>query len=204
MSTDITRKPKGGLNIVDRTGERYGRLLVISRYGSRGTAATWLCRCDCGREHVAVSNALRSGYTKSCGCSRRTGKNSRPLYRSAHEPGHSAKRTLLKQYRGAARKRGHEWVITDDQFFELTQRPCHYCGVEPSHIKAPSRNGFYKYNGVDRKDNARGYTPDNVVSCCATCNHAKHVMSYEAFKSWIARLVEFAARSWVESCTFGF
>jgi len=36
---------------------------------------------------------------------------------------------------------------------------CDYCGNEVS--------------GIDRKDNSRGYTRDNVTSCCRRCNSVK-------------------------------
>lgn len=55
--------------IVDITGERYGRLTVI-KYAGIGLKrdATWLCRCDCGKEKVFTSLHLRNGYSTSCGC----------------------------------------------------------------------------------------------------------------------------------------
>lgn len=53
----------------DRTGQRYGRLLVLSLYDMVKNADTrWLCRCDCGNEHVARSVCLQGGSSRSCGC----------------------------------------------------------------------------------------------------------------------------------------
>lgn len=49
-------------------GQTFGRLTVIERYGSRKGRVNWLCRCECGKLHEAVSHALTSGHTKSCGC----------------------------------------------------------------------------------------------------------------------------------------
>lgn len=49
-------------------GQVFGRLTVIERFSSRNGRATWLCRCECGKLHEAVSHALTSGHTKSCGC----------------------------------------------------------------------------------------------------------------------------------------
>jgi hypothetical protein len=59
--------------VVDETGRRYGRLLVLRRgasyQGGEGRAsARWTCRCDCGREVEVLGYRLRSGKTKSCGC----------------------------------------------------------------------------------------------------------------------------------------
>lgn len=54
---------------VDITGQRYGRLTVISRSeNNRHKKAMWRCRCDCGNEAIFCGNHLRSGNTQSCGC----------------------------------------------------------------------------------------------------------------------------------------
>ncbi len=56
----------------DETGNRYGRLTVLTRAGtSKNRTATWHCRCDCGRSLVVDGSSLRSGHTRSCGCIRR-------------------------------------------------------------------------------------------------------------------------------------
>jgi hypothetical protein len=58
---------------INRTGQRYGRLLVtgraddyISPKGKRNVR--WQCRCDCGSILEVRSGGLSSGKTKSCGC----------------------------------------------------------------------------------------------------------------------------------------
>lgn len=61
--------------VKDRTGERYGRLTVLSlheiRKDAKGRSKTyWKCRCDCGNEKNVSASALESGATKSCGCYR--------------------------------------------------------------------------------------------------------------------------------------
>lgn len=192
MQRQSTNRPQEGANAIDRTGGHYGRLTVLRRAGSKGTAAAWLCRCDCGQEKVITSNCLRAGYSRSCGCSRATGPGSRPSYTTQHVPGRSARNRVLKQYRGAARTRGLSWEISGEDFDALTASDCAYCGVAPSTISSPSGNGSFMYNGIDRVDNRLGYVPGNVVPCCPTCNHAKHTMTQAAFLAWIARLVAHA------------
>lgn len=58
--------------LIDLTGKRFGRLVVLRLEGTRGnkhgTNAVWRCRCDCGGETVAYSINLRRGNTTSCGC----------------------------------------------------------------------------------------------------------------------------------------
>lgn len=58
--------------ISDLTGNRYGRLTVIKRgpdrYGNNRKFITWECACDCGNILTVDANNLRTGNTKSCGC----------------------------------------------------------------------------------------------------------------------------------------
>jgi len=186
--TKTAPKKRDAHNVVDRVGQRFGKLVVLGRAGSKGTAATWLCLCDCGQQKIVSSNALRGNYTKSCGCSRKTGKGSRPEYACALPPGLSARNTVLKNYKQAARRRGHAWGLSDSEFDAITASNCAYCGQPPSNVSKPSRNGLFVFSGIDRIDNRRGYLADNVVPCCSVCNHAKHDMSAEDFTAWIRRL----------------
>lgn len=64
------RKEKGRQNMQDLSGQRFGKLVVVSpiekrtRQGSR----IWECRCDCGcTTYVSAAN-LKGGSTNSCGC----------------------------------------------------------------------------------------------------------------------------------------
>lgn len=52
---------------IDRTGKRYGRLVVIKQLRSRGAYPRWLCQCDCGNRLGFYSKNLGRS-TLSCGC----------------------------------------------------------------------------------------------------------------------------------------
>lgn len=56
--------------IIDETGNRYGRLIVISYHDHtvKDCRARWKCVCDCGNECVVTGQQLRNGQTTSCGC----------------------------------------------------------------------------------------------------------------------------------------
>lgn len=55
--------------LIDITGERYSRLLVLERAENteRGQAV-WKCLCDCGNITYVRGGNLKSGAVKSCGC----------------------------------------------------------------------------------------------------------------------------------------
>ena len=61
-------KSCGCIRNTDISGERFGRLTVIRRYGSCSSGSTWLCKCDCGNEKVVSKGHLKNGDVKSCGC----------------------------------------------------------------------------------------------------------------------------------------
>lgn len=79
---------------VDRTGERYGMLVVTewshSQYRSprMGSYQYWKCQCDCGNVSIVLANNLVNGNTKSCGCqsSRVTLKNRITTHGMSHSP----------------------------------------------------------------------------------------------------------------------
>lgn len=50
------------------TGLRQGRISVVSRVlPNAGGYTRWLCRCDCGKETVAMGVSIKRGL-QSCGC----------------------------------------------------------------------------------------------------------------------------------------
>lgn len=64
------------LTPMDLTGQRFGRLVALTRVASTrlpcGAATTrWRCRCDCGKTILVARGHLRSGHTASCGCFKR-------------------------------------------------------------------------------------------------------------------------------------
>ena len=65
--------PSGGNNFQSLIGNRYGKLIVISRaedqlFPSGKKRVRWLCQCECGNTRVALANNLRRGAITSCGC----------------------------------------------------------------------------------------------------------------------------------------
>ena len=54
--------------LIDLTGQKFGRLSVLQFVCHKQGSSHWLARCDCGTEKIVAGNRLRSGGTKSCGC----------------------------------------------------------------------------------------------------------------------------------------
>lgn len=56
---------------IDRSGQRYGRLIVLDSHIRKGGTRYWQCACDCGNILWVCTSNLVSGTQKSCGCLRR-------------------------------------------------------------------------------------------------------------------------------------
>ena len=59
--------------MVDRTGNRYGKLLVLgwekNTIDARGQIIPWWkCQCDCGNTRIVRGDNLQQGTAKDCGC----------------------------------------------------------------------------------------------------------------------------------------
>lgn len=165
-------------------GRRFGRLTVLRRNGTKGHAAIWLCRCDCGREKSVASNAMTSGKTRSCGCGRHI---PRPWLRiRPYEALYNAWRKLC-----AARDLRVE--ITYEQFVSYTQTAqCFYCGESVAWAEHnPGKCGATACVNLDRKDSSLGYSSENIVVCCRRCNLSKRdLFTCEEFLVMMAALRE--------------
>lgn len=180
--------------IKDLLGQRFGRLVVIrlTIKLSPSRSAIWECICDCGNITLGSSANLRAGWKKSCGCLNKE----MFMERISKPPGESEVRQLHYRYLKGARDRNLEFSITKDKVKELVTGNCFYCGIVPTRIlnvrpgKKHKKVGWFKYNGIDRFDNTKGYTDDNIVSCCWDCNYAKLDMTFLEFKGWARGLCE--------------
>ena len=56
------------MRLIDLTGKRFGKLIVIKKEKPKNKHTMWLCKCDCGKEKIVCGSELKRGTTKSCGC----------------------------------------------------------------------------------------------------------------------------------------
>lgn len=54
--------------LIDLTGQKFGRLKVICKDEGKYNCAKWICECDCGKRVSVASSTLRGGVQVSCGC----------------------------------------------------------------------------------------------------------------------------------------
>lgn len=173
----------------DLLGQRFGRLIVIELADKRTTGrAVWRCKCDCGSIKEIVGTSLTSGNTKSCGCyNKEIASKQAKLH--VKPKGQSSRNYLYSNYRSTAKRRNLEFSLSTEEFETLTKGNCYYCDNPPSQIiNQMNLNGNYIYNGIDRIDSSKGYTLDNCVPCCKTCNTAKLIMTQTEFFRWVTKV----------------
>lgn len=56
--------------LIDLTGQTFGRWTVMRRAESPTGRTMWLCKCSCGTERAVFAADLKSQKSKSCGCLR--------------------------------------------------------------------------------------------------------------------------------------
>ena len=169
----------------DLISKRFGRWIVLQKAtNSKSGLRRWLCKCDCGIEREVLEPSLIKGSSTSCGCyQREASRNGNKI-----EEGLATKRHIYSVYKRGAIKRDLLFELSFDQFLDLSQKNCWYCGLEPTNLKhSYFDNGDFTYQGIDRIDNTKGYTIENCVPCCIMCNRSKLNCSYEDFVAWILR-----------------
>jgi hypothetical protein len=142
---------------VDITGQRFGRLIVLSLAGqAKDGRFRWLCQCDCGARTVVRGPKLRSKRTRSCGClklDRDAAKNPHFKHGLSHSPEHRCWVAMIqrcqnqnaksyKDYGGRGIKVCKRWHHFETFLSDMGRRP-------------PGRYS------IERIDNERGYTPSN-------------------------------------------
>lgn len=155
-------------NDLDIVGQRSRTLEITEDLGriNGSHKARAVCR-KCGAEKVIFVQTFQLNL-HNCKCSHINWK--------VLPPGMASANSLLRQYKFNAAKKGLPFLLTDERFFELTKMNCYLCNDPPSAFYRHSKgcNGAYLYNGIDRVDNALGYTEENSRPCCAPCNLIKH------------------------------
>ena len=57
-----------GQKLIDETGNKYGKLTVLSLTKDKNGRTAWLCQCDCGNTKIVRGSDLRKNKITSCGC----------------------------------------------------------------------------------------------------------------------------------------
>lgn len=184
-------------NFRDILGQRFGRLLVTAYAGREIVQlqpkikykAVWHVLCDCGNKRIMRSADLGKS-TVSCGCYSREQTITFNI-KTKTKIAYDTFSVVWQSYRRGAAIRDLSFELTKDQFYDLTQQNCDYCGKPPLQCRKARVKGklsSFIFNGIDRVDSSVGYIPDNCVPCCKVCNLMKMALGLEEFKAHIVKV----------------
>lgn len=88
----------------------------------------------------------------------------------------------IEAYQKRAEVKRLEFALSEDDFFQIKNAPCHYCNKKVS---------YRHTNGVDRKNNKQGYIITNCVPCCSECNQMKAEIDIDEFIEHCKRVSEY-------------
>ena len=166
--------------------KRFGRLTLLHRVENIRNNRSYLCQCDCGNTVKVPLISLKIGRTKSCGCLHREIMKAYYLRSTLPDNG-SALNALIGRYKQEAAERDLCFKLGRSQLDQLFKAPCAYCASPPEN-KIRCKKSVYVYSGIDRINNQKGYTRNNVVSCCSWCQNAKLNGTIKEFYAWLERL----------------
>lgn len=91
----------------------------------------------------------------------------------------------IHDWRGGAKKRNIEWGLTNE-YIKSIPLICYYSGI-------PLTYDYKKANtaSLDRRDNTKGYVPDNVVMCSVLINRMKQTLSEIEFEAVCQQIVDY-------------
>jgi len=88
----------------------------------------------------------------------------------------------LSHYKNKAKNiEKRKLFISDEEMIELFKSNCKYCNKE-------AKEG--NYSGIDRVDNNKPYTRENVVACCGMCNMMKCAYEKKEFIEQCKRIAK--------------
>ena len=144
---------------IDRTGQRFGRLVVEGYAGKVGTSHCWRCKCDCGISVTIFGGNLSRGASTSCGCRRvevsrekvithnDSGSELHQLWKSIRSRCRNPKSPSYKNYGG----RGIALSEVFDSYIGFRAYVLESLGPRPT-----------PQHSIDRVDNSKGYEPGNL------------------------------------------
>lgn len=143
-----------GRPVIDLTGQRFGRLVVVRRADppfAKNGCVRWHCHCDCGNETDVVGYNLRRGRTASCGCLQKeehgthgqSGSRLYSIWRNMHTRCENPHSPHYDCYGG----RG---ITVCEEWYDLA-----------TFMQWAERTGYQEGLSIDRIDVNEGYNPVN-------------------------------------------
>jgi 5-methylcytosine-specific restriction endonuclease McrA len=173
----------------ERTGEKVGRLTVISHISGLNGRSSWMCECECGSNSIVRADRLK--ITRSCGCLQREYAKTTGRYNAGNQKGelhpsykHGLSKTkeysLAQVHKRIALKKKFGGSFTPEQWSSLKEKfnfMCLCCKQQEPFIKLEVDHIVpLSVWGVWAKKNKPNYKVsdiENIQPLCRSCNSRK-------------------------------
>jgi hypothetical protein len=191
------KRPPRGFSSKINVGDRVGSWSILESI-VKNNRRHYRCKCDCGRIREVIQHNLLNGRSTSCGS---------PTYsRTPLSQGETSLNEKFAVCRNTARVRGFDFNLSIEEYKEIVKKECFYCAEPPKkynrYFKQDGTLAFNSYkilqssidrawteiNTVDRMDSNKGYTKENCVAACWSCNEMKMDTPIEDFFAKISKI----------------
>jgi hypothetical protein len=173
-------------------GDEIGNRVVIGNDTKRvGNKSYRRVRCkSCNKEQWVEPYRLKNGSSNRCRlCPTHSGIQS-PHWKGFGELGNH----YLSKVKSNADKRNLEFTITPEiayNKFQTQDERCFYSGVKLKLFRCKHNIPFNELASIDRRDNTKGYTAENIQWVSATVNLMKSDMTEDEFLGLVASINEY-------------
>lgn len=144
----------------------------------------YICECDCGNIVKLRRYSITSGNTKSCGCFSTEEKKKR------HWAGYKKlPKTVFNTIEKNAKIRNIEFLVTIEELGELFEKQGERCAVTGEDIRFGINTKSRRTASIDRIDNSKGYSIDNVRWVHVRVNQMKNDMTDKDLYFWCDKIL---------------
>lgn len=139
-------------------GLKFGRLTVIGDGVHENWVHKWECKCECGNVVLVNTSKLTTGHTRSCGCLQKERTSEASLIHG------KSKSRIHKEWRGILHRCKNPSASHYENYGGRGIKVCDEWQGENGFLnfyKWSMENGYADNLTLDRKNNDKGYSPDN-------------------------------------------
>lgn len=143
----------------DLTGEKFGRWEVVADAGVKDSYRYWICKCDCGTIREVTQSSLLSRKSSSCGCMR---KEQRTKHNCCRERLFSVWDGMIRR---CANSKHRAYKNYGDRGITICEE-----WLDPINFLNWANELWEEGLQLDRRDNEKGYYPENCRFVTAEVN----------------------------------
>lgn len=139
-------------------GQKFGRLTVIGDGLHENWVHKWECKCKCGNIVLVDTSKLTTGHTQSCGCLQKERTSKASLIHG------KSKSRIHKEWRSILHRCKNPSASHYENYGGRGIKVCDEWQGENGFLnfyKWSMENGYADNLTLDRKNNDKGYSPDN-------------------------------------------